>query len=366
MRKDREQLATLAPMPGNRAPAADVFSRSGLPASSPVQPVAIPGDAVRVSGASALLRSGTLLALLLRKPGSLAFDSVRRSDRVLKQSAANVMPAPPVISTTSMNDGTVGEVYVAGGIAWSGAQGGSWSVVSGTLPTGLGQSAGNLYGTPTEAGAFDFTLRYTDPYGQYDDQAFTVTIAASEYLNDPLTNGDQVTTTKAGGSAWSYDGNGAYYDGASAGFGTLYWEDADSPAEDADFTLTVAPKYSIASQQIMIEVLLNGTPGGSSRNSYGIRHSGTNLVLYRYDPSNGEITLDSATVANLTNTAITYNVYVNDNGDGTHDLVVSMDATPVATATNITHPGTTGTDTGIRWYAPGSGYAVTLKDALGV
>lgn len=302
--------------------------------------------------------------------GSALIDSIRRSywssalNLVNDQPAA--LPLPPVILTTAMNDGTVDEVYVAGGIAWSGAQGGTWTIVAGSIPTGLGQAAGNLYGTPTEAGDFNFTLRYTDPHGQYDDQEFTVTIEASEYLNDPLTNGDQVTTTKAGSSTWSYDENGAYYDGVTAGFGYLYWEDADSPAEDADFTLTVAPKYSIATQQIMIEVLLNGTPGDSSRASYGIRHSSTGLVLYRYDYSNGEITLDSATVANLTNTAITYNVYVHDNGDGTHDLVVSMDDTPVATASNITHPGATGTDTGIRWYSPGAGYAVTLKDALGV
>lgn len=90
------------------------------------------------------------------------------------------------------------------------------------------------------------------------------------------------------------------------------------------------------------------------------------MMYFKYLFFNNDSAIDADSAIVATNTAITYNVYVHDNGDGTHDLVVSMDDTPVATASNITHPGATGTDTGIRWYSPGAGYAVTLKDALGV
>jgi len=95
-------------------------------------------------------------------------------------SSANV--APPVWGVFSFADGFTGIAYSQ---AWDmpmSAQTVSYSVVSGSLPSGLALSAlaGNqakIAGTPTAAGTYSFTLRATNTYGTAD-QAFSITISA--------------------------------------------------------------------------------------------------------------------------------------------------------------------------------------------
>ena len=59
----------------------------------------------------------------------------------------------------------------------------SWSVVSGSLPTGLslGSSSGTISGTPSASGTSNFTVRVTDSQGtpDTDDQALSITIASA-------------------------------------------------------------------------------------------------------------------------------------------------------------------------------------------
>jgi hypothetical protein len=56
----------------------------------------------------------------------------------------------------------------------------SWSVFSGSLPTGLAldTTTGSLSGTPVGTGTFAFTVRATNAHGT-DDQATSVDIAAA-------------------------------------------------------------------------------------------------------------------------------------------------------------------------------------------
>lgn len=59
----------------------------------------------------------------------------------------------------------------------------SFTITSGTLPPGLTLStAGILSGTPTEEGAFTFTVRATDTNGLYDELSDTVEIAVAMFL----------------------------------------------------------------------------------------------------------------------------------------------------------------------------------------
>lgn len=52
-----------------------------------------------------------------------------------------------------------------------------WSLVSGTLPTGLSLSeSGAITGTPTVAGASTFTVRVTDYLGSYVEKEFSLTV----------------------------------------------------------------------------------------------------------------------------------------------------------------------------------------------
>ena len=88
------------------------------------------------------------------------------------------LPAAPNIATTTLAAGTFNVAYnqtvsVTGGI---GAL--VWGVTSGGLPPGLNlnPSNGNISGTPTSSGSFNFTLRVTDSIPQFDDQNLTITI----------------------------------------------------------------------------------------------------------------------------------------------------------------------------------------------
>ncbi|HET8925758.1 MAG TPA: kelch repeat-containing protein [Candidatus Acidoferrum sp.] len=87
---------------------------------------------------------------------------------------------PLAITTTTLPNGTVGTPYAFGISSSGGLQPVSFSVTSGTLPTGLTlASNGSITGTPTAAGLFTFTITATDSSSapQTASQSYTVTIA---------------------------------------------------------------------------------------------------------------------------------------------------------------------------------------------
>ena len=99
----------------------------------------------------------------------------------------NVVPPYPTsieITTFSLPSGTVGIPYTATLTSTRGAIPITWSVApnSGNLPPGLyiddaTNRNGIIYGTPTQAGTFTFTIRATDDAGYFDEAQFTITIA---------------------------------------------------------------------------------------------------------------------------------------------------------------------------------------------
>ncbi len=94
--------------------------------------------------------------------------------RVLKVTVATTTP---VISTTSLPDGVIGDHYeqtltVAGGRA------GTWSLAAGALPDGLALSAdGTLEGWPATAGSAAFTVAFTDAFGARGTRDLTIEVS---------------------------------------------------------------------------------------------------------------------------------------------------------------------------------------------
>jgi hypothetical protein len=88
--------------------------------------------------------------------------------------------APPNITTTTLDDGTVGVAYTET-VEESGGQAPvTFAVTSGALPDGLSlASGGGITGTPTTAGTFNFTVTATANDSQTDSQALSITIAAA-------------------------------------------------------------------------------------------------------------------------------------------------------------------------------------------
>ena len=115
-------------------------------------------------------------------PGLSEF-TVTLTDFALHSSSRqlSITVAPNIsISTSSLPDGTTGTPY-SQTLAATGAQGTvNWTVFSGTLPAGLGLNAatGEIAGTPTAAGTFNFTIRATDGVSTPSQRALSIGIYA--------------------------------------------------------------------------------------------------------------------------------------------------------------------------------------------
>lgn len=109
-------------------------------------------------------------------------------------SALSPIPAPaaeqpPVITTTTLQGGKVGEAY-SQTLAATGTAPITWSTDSGSLPAGLTLSlSGIISGTPTATGTFTFTVKATNSAGDARKELTIVIQAASVGPNpDPNPN----------------------------------------------------------------------------------------------------------------------------------------------------------------------------------
>jgi hypothetical protein len=90
-----------------------------------------------------------------------------------------------IVSTSPLPAGQVGVAYSFDFGAIGGVPPYTWSLASGTLPTGLTLTGPVLSGTPTAAGPYTFTIKVQDQIGSTFMLAFTMTVsaAAGAYVN---------------------------------------------------------------------------------------------------------------------------------------------------------------------------------------
>jgi hypothetical protein len=89
-------------------------------------------------------------------------------------------PYSPSITTSSLPAGTQNTAYRATLAATGGTTPYTWSLTSGTLPTGLTLAAGTgvISGTPTATGTSNFTVKVSDANAQTATKALSLTINA--------------------------------------------------------------------------------------------------------------------------------------------------------------------------------------------
>ena len=117
----------------------------------------------------------------------------------VKQFAITVAGGALVITTTSLNDATLGVAYTQTIVVTGGTNLYSWSITSGQLPPGLVlASNGVIAGTPSAGGAYNFTVQVTDSSSAHTSASFTLTVRV------PLTIVTQtVLATGSAGHAYS-------------------------------------------------------------------------------------------------------------------------------------------------------------------
>jgi hypothetical protein len=93
-----------------------------------------------------------------------------------------VESAPVITDTCPITTGNEDEAYTYTFTVVGGTGPYTWSIITGVLPTGLtlNASTGEITGTPTEVGAFSFTIQVEDSLGHFDSKSCSVTIMPVE------------------------------------------------------------------------------------------------------------------------------------------------------------------------------------------
>jgi len=119
-------------------------------------------------------------------PGSSISDTVKATSITFPNQSTSVsitVAGAPVISTMSLPAGNQGTPYSGTVSATGGVGPFSWSVSSGSLPTGLSLAASTtnsvmITGTPGTQGTSNFTIKITDSSGAFGTQPLSITINA--------------------------------------------------------------------------------------------------------------------------------------------------------------------------------------------
>jgi hypothetical protein len=191
---------------------------------------------------------------------------------------------PLQITTSSLPSGIAKTSYSATLAATGGKTSYSWSVSSGSLPTGLTLStSGQMSGTPTSAGTFSFTVKVTDSSSpaQSSTANLSITISASgtpvQVTTSTLAGGQtgasySATLAASGGKtpySWSVSSgslptglslnSSGQISGTPTSAGTFSFTvkvtDSSSPGQSATANLSITITLSVASLQITTSAL---------------------------------------------------------------------------------------------------------------
>ena len=162
-------------------------------------------------------------------------------------------PRPPVITSTTLPGGQVGDTYTATLTATSTNGAVTWRLIpAGNPAPGLRLAGATITGTPSTKGTFEFTVRATDPSGLFDEQPLFILI------NDKPTPPFITTTTVPGGTV-----NVAYRAQltATGGTGAVTW--------------SVIPAGAPAPGLRLVGATITGTPTTPGTFSFTVRATDT-------------------------------------------------------------------------------------------
>jgi len=192
---------------------------------------------------------------------------------------------PPTIMTTSLPGGTQNNAYSTTLAATGGTTPYSWSVASGTLPTGLSLASGTgvVSGTPTGAGTSNFTVQVTDANSVSAQKALSLIVAPSPSVTTTsLPGGTQntaysTTLTATGGTlpySWSV-ASGTLPAGLTLAPGTGVISGTPTATGTSNFTVQVTDANSASAQKALSLTVIaaptittTSLPGGTQNTAY--------------------------------------------------------------------------------------------------
>jgi Putative Ig domain len=154
--------------------------------------------------------------------------------------SVTVTPPPPpplIITTTSLSTATAGAAYSNPLNATGGTAPYTWTLSSGSLPTGITlQSAGSLSGTTSKTGQFTITVETTDSSSPQQNSSVPLTLT----VNSAIGTGPTLAASYFGFS-WNYT-DGGTWPGQSYGMQRFWdspstqWPDINTASGVFDFT----------------------------------------------------------------------------------------------------------------------------------
>jgi hypothetical protein len=127
-----------------------------------------------------------------------------------------VVSAPLAVATTSLPNGATGVTYSATLTATGGTAPYTWSIISGSLPTGLtlSPSAGSITGTPTATGTATFTVQVADSASGTATQSLSIVVSVQSWrITGNVTatgSGASVALTGAASATTTADASGNF------------------------------------------------------------------------------------------------------------------------------------------------------------
>src|SRR5882762_8689476 len=218
----------------------------------------------------------------------------------------NAAAAPLKVSTTSLPNGAQSVAYSQSLAAAGGTAPYSWSLLSGTLPSGLAPSAsGIISGTPTSVGTNNFVVQVTDSSvpAQSATQALSITIAwpGGSQSNAALNGNYAFTFTGVSGNGIASSAFAAVGRFTADGTGNLSNGELDTNAVGGGgaaqaFTGT----YSIGADNRGVMTL--NFSGSSAKLAFAMLANG-NAQFIEFDASGGAGTIGSGTMEKADTTA---------------------------------------------------------------
>ena len=268
-------------------------------------------------------------------------------------------PAAPTITTTTLADGKVNEPYSQTLVAEGDAPI-TWSIV-GSLPGGLSLTGDTIFGTPTTAGTFNFTVKAENGAGS-DTKALSIKISTptgtaptitTVTLPDGMVNAAYSQTLAATGDTpitWSID-SGSLPNGLSLSGSTI----SGTPTTAGMFTFTVKATNSTSSDTKALSIKISDPPTGvaptvttatlpdgtvDAAYSQTLEATGDSPITWSIDSGDlpDGLSLSGSTISGTPTTAGTFALTVkatNSTGSDTMALSIKI-STPTGTAPTIT------------------------------